>query len=92
MDVAIWVAVIGMVASILTTVITVTSANNKTREEIKTEQKLQEERMKNVIEKVSELSTETKAHNEYGRQIPVLTEQIKVINHRLDDLERRDAR
>lgn len=88
METAIWVAIIGGVVTLLANIITIVATNNKTREEIKTEQKLQEERMKNVIEKVSELSTETKAHNEYGRQIPVLVEQIKVINHRLDDLER----
>lgn len=91
METAIWVAIIGGVVTLLANIITIVATNNKTREEIKTEQKLQEERMKNVIEKVSELSTETKAHNEYGRQIPVLVEQIKVINHRLDDLERRGA-
>lgn len=92
METAIWVAVIGMVASILTTVITVTATNSRTRDEIKRELAVQEERQKNVIDNVKELSAEVKAHNEYGRQIPVLTEQIKVINHRLDDLERRDAR
>ena len=88
MDVAIWVAVIGMVASILTTVITVTATNSRTRDEIKRELAVQEERQKNVIDNVKELSAEVKAHNDSGRQMPVLVEQIKVINHRLDDLER----
>ena len=88
METAIWVAVIGGAVTIIVNVITIVSTNNRTRQDIKTEQKLQEERMKNVIDKVSELSTEVKAHNEFGRQIPVMVEQIKVINHRLDDLER----
>ena len=88
METAIWVAVIGGVVTIIVNVITIVSANNRTRQDIKTEQKLQEERMKNVIDKVSELSTEVKSHNEFGKQIPVIVEQIKVINHRLDDLER----
>jgi len=88
METAIWVAVIGMIASILTTVITVTATNSKTRQEIRTQLALQDERQKNVIDNVKELSTEVKAHNEFGRQIPVIVEQIKVINHRLDDLER----
>lgn len=91
METAIWVAVIGGAVTIIVNVITIVSTNNKTREEIKTEQKLQEERIKNVSEKVTELATDVKSHNEFGKQIPVIVEQIKVINHRLDDLERRDA-
>lgn len=91
MDTAIWVAVIGGVVTLLANIITIVATNNKTREEIKTEQKLQEERMKNVIEKVSELSAETKAHNEYGRQIPVLQEKLENLDHRIGELERRGA-
>lgn len=91
MDVAIWVAVIGMVASILTTVITVTSTNNKTRQEISTQLALQDERQKTITDKVDELSAEVRAHNEYGRQIPVLQEKLSNLDHRLSDLERRGA-
>lgn len=88
MSTEIVVALLGMAASIITTVITVTTTNSKTRQEIKSQLDVQEVSQKNLAEKVGELSTEVKAHNEYGRQIPVLVEQIKVINHRLDDLER----
>lgn len=88
METAIWVAVIGGAVTIIVNVITIVSTNNKTRADIKTELKLQEERQKALGNKVDELATDVKAHNEYGRQIPVLVEQIKVINHRLDDLER----
>ena len=91
MDTAIWVAVIGMVASILTTVITVTSTNNKTRQEISTQLALQDERQKTITDKVDELSAEVRAHNEYGRQIPVLQEKLSNLDHRLSDLERRGA-
>ena len=91
MDVAIWVAVIGMVASILTTVITVTSTNNKTRQEISTQLALQDERQKTITDKVDELSAEVRAHNEYGRQIPVLQEKLSNLDHRLSELERRGA-
>lgn len=92
MNGAIIAAVIGAVASILVTIITVISTNSKTRAEIVTGQKLQEERQKALSEKVDELSKDVKSHNEYGRKIPVIEEQIKVINHRLDDLERSDAK
>ena len=38
--------------------------------------------------KLENLASEVRSHNEFGRQIPVMQEQIKVINHRIDDLER----
>ena len=38
--------------------------------------------------KIEELTREVREHNNFARRIPVVEEQIKVINHRLDDLER----
>jgi len=38
--------------------------------------------------KLENLAAEVRSHNEFGRKIPVIEEQIKVINHRIDDLER----
>lgn len=38
-------------------------------------------------EKVSELTREVREHNEFARRMPVVEEQIKVINHRIEDLE-----
>lgn len=40
--------------------------------------------------KVDELTREVREHNNFARRIPVIEEQIKVINHRVEDLERRD--
>lgn len=37
--------------------------------------------------KIEELTREVRLHNGFGEQIPVIKEQIKVINHRIDDLE-----
>lgn len=88
MNGAVVAALISGAASIIVTIVTVLSTNSKTRAEIKTQLALQDERQKALGEKVDDLSSEVKAHNEYGRQIPVIIEQIKVINHRLDDLER----
>ena len=42
--------------------------------------------------KIEELTRENREHNQFGRRIPVIEEQIKVINHRIDDLERTPAR
>ncbi len=38
--------------------------------------------------KIDELTREVKEHNNFARRMPVIEEQIKVINHRIDDLEK----
>lgn len=37
--------------------------------------------------KLEELTREVRAHNNFARRMPVVEEQIKVINHRISDLE-----
>ena len=37
--------------------------------------------------KLEELTREVREHNNFARRVPVVEEQIKVINHRIDDLE-----
>ena len=37
--------------------------------------------------KLSELTREVREHNNFAKRMPVVEEQIKVINHRLSDLE-----
>lgn len=39
--------------------------------------------------KLSELTREVREHNNFARRMPVVEEQIKVANHRIEDLERR---
>ena len=38
--------------------------------------------------KIVELTREVREHNNFARRMPVVEEQIKVINHRIEDLER----
>lgn len=40
--------------------------------------------------KVEELTREVREHNHFAQRMPVVEEQIKVINHRLSDLEERN--
>lgn len=40
--------------------------------------------------KLEELTREVREHNHFARRIPVLEEQIKVINHRIKDLEQKE--
>lgn len=39
-------------------------------------------------ERINELTREVREHNNFAKRMPVVEEQIKVINHRLEDLER----
>lgn len=37
--------------------------------------------------KIDELTREVREHNNFAQRVPVLEEQIKVINHRIKDLK-----
>jgi len=38
--------------------------------------------------KIEELTREVRMHNGFAQRLPVVEEQIRVINHRIDDLEK----
>ncbi len=38
-------------------------------------------------ERINELTREVRKHNGFAERMPVVEEQIKVINHRIEDLE-----
>lgn len=56
------------------------AAGMKTQERIKTSQAVTDT-------KIDELTREVREHNNFARRMPVVEEQVKVINHRLSDLE-----
>lgn len=37
--------------------------------------------------KIEELTREVREHNGFAKRMPIVEEQVKVINHRLEDLE-----
>lgn len=39
--------------------------------------------------RVDELTREVREHNNFAKRMPVIEEQIKIINHRLSDLEKK---
>lgn len=67
---------IGVVVSVLAT-------SKKTENNIKISQAITDT-------KLEELTREVREHNGFARRMPVVEEQIKVINHRLEDLERKE--
>ena len=43
-------------------------------------------------EQLRQLTRKVREHNNFARRMPVVEEQIKVINHRLEDLEKEGAK
>ena len=81
MSEAILVAIITGGLSFAGVVITNLASSRKTAANIQTSQAVTET-------KLEELTREVRAHNNFAQGMPVVEEQIKVINHRLADLER----
>lgn len=69
--------------SFLAVVITNMSSNRKIQSEMKTQQAVTDTNLK-------ELTREVREHNNFAKRMPVVEEQIKVINHRIDDLENKN--
>lgn len=42
--------------------------------------------------KLDELAREVREHNHFAQRMPVVEEQIKVINHRIEDLEHENGK
>ena len=62
--------------------------NKKSSEKINTEIQHKLETQQAVTDtKLDELTREVREHNGFAKRMPVVEEQIRVINHRLKDLE-----
>lgn len=77
-------ALITGVLALVGNIITNISGNRKVENSIKTSQAVTDC-------KLEELTREVREHNGFARRMPVVEEQIKVINHRIADLEREKA-
>ena len=77
---AILVALISGGLSLFGVVLSNFAASKKTEAKIQTSQAVTET-------KLEELTREVRLHNNFAMRMPVVEEQIKVINHRLADLE-----
>lgn len=74
------IALIAAIGSIVGVVITNKSANDKMMHTMNVHQAVTDT-------KIEELTREVRAHNNFAERVPVMEEQIKVINHRIGDLE-----
>lgn len=71
---------LALVGAVVTTVITSNTTLKKTETKIQISQAV-------TNEKITELTREVREHNNFAKRMPVVEEQIKVINHRINDLE-----
>lgn len=76
------VAVISAIVTIFTVIVNSKATENKITAELKINQAVTDEKLKT-------LTDEVKKHNEFAQRIPVMEEQIKIANRRIDDLENR---
>ncbi len=79
---AVLAAVITGVLSLIGVVISNLLSQRKTDETLRTSQAVTDT-------KIDELTREVREHNNFAKRMPVVEEKIKVVNHRLDDLERK---
>ena len=88
------IALIGAGASIIVEIFVflgVVFTNKKSNEKINTDIQHKLETAQAVTDtKLDELTREVREHNGFAKRMPVVEEQIKVINHRLEDLEKRE--
>ena len=82
MDTAIVVSIITGAVTLIGTIITVVAGNFATKQQIQVQQAVMETKLSNLTEEV-------KKHNNFTERLPVVEEQIRAINHRIDDLEKR---
>lgn len=80
MSEAITVAIITGGISLIGTIITVIATSRKTEQNMQIAQAVTDT-------KLETLTREVREHNNFARRMPVVEEQIKVINHRIEDLE-----
>ncbi len=80
MNDAVLTALITGLLSLLGVVITNLATARRSEEAIRTAQAVTDT-------KLEELTLEVRKHNNFAQRMPVVEEQIKVINHRISDLE-----
>ena len=81
MDSSIIVSIVSAAATISGVIISTKASGREISHKLETHQAV-------LDTKIDNLAAEVNRHNHFAERMPVVEEQIKVINHRLDDLER----
>jgi len=83
MDSSIIVAIIIGGLSLVGVIVSNKTAADKTQTQISTAQAVTDT-------KLEELTREVRMHNNFAQRIPVIEEQMKAVNHHIEDLEKSD--
>lgn len=90
---AIVTGAIGLIGTIVTVLLTNRQNRIKMQYDMDKQQVLLKAELDHVKTEMTEIKADLKSHNGYARMfseaIPVIKEQIKVANHRIDDLEKK---
>ena len=87
MDNTIIVALIAAGASVITGIITLIGVILNSRQQSRDIDHKLDKQQAVTNTKLDELTREVREHNNFAKRVPVLEEQIKVANHRINDLE-----
>ena len=80
MDSAVIVSIITGIVTIITVIVNTKVSNREIQHKLETQQAVFET-------KLDSLTSEVREHNNFARRMPVVEEQIRVVNHRIADLE-----
>ena len=83
-QVAIISGVFSLIVGIVSALIAAKSAGNEVQKKLEIAQAVTDT-------KIDELTREVRKHNNFAERVPVIEEQIKVANHRIEDLEKKGA-
>lgn len=81
MDSSIIVSIVSAAATIAGVIISTKASGREISHKLETHQAV-------IDTKIDNLAAAVNKHNHFAERMPVVEEQIKVINHRLEDLER----
>ena len=92
-----WLGFIGTLVTALGSLIAVVITNRSNNDKMMHQMELQQVNIKAELKqaqavtdtKITELTREVREHNNFAKRVPVLEEQIKVANHRIEDLEKK---
>ena len=92
-----WLGFIGTLVTALGSLIAVVITNRSNNDKMMHQMELQQVNIKAELKqaqavtdtKITELTREVREHNNFAKRVPVLEEQIKAANHRIEDLERK---
>ena len=91
-----WIGLIGTIITAIGSLTAVIVTNRANNEKMLHQMELQQVNIRAELKqaqavtdtKITELTREVREHNNFAKRVPVLEEQIKVANHRIEDLEK----